>query len=577
MGATTTQTTEKAVGMPSIPPVLRGGTRDLPDVPPLVQYLIGMFLEPILAWLGTLIYRPLLLHCAEHPLVVLAQSYDPSAVIAACAAFHHPVTAPGRPPSFTIEQFVRAEIVRAWADSCSDPALEELLTTNLLVRAFVGLPLTQAGPDHSTLADFHAFLTTHAPDALFHDVLTFLDRVDPEPPASTPQIVDTFAMVSPAAACSGPAQLLRHLTLRLIRLWFAHAPHTLQSAVPPLDLGALAHPGFARTALARQQQLQAAVTVTSWVVDGLTPHLCALDPPLRTAVAGYLDAIAKVQADELTFDASGHVPERPPIDRGDRRIISAVDREATFRKHDGSPAVLGTNAVISTTATRIRACVALTGSTSDSAAPVAVLQQHLDADAPLPPQLIMDQAAGWGKVRAGVDVCSAGQTQLVAWVPTSGGSDPNRFTVADFRVDRERTTCTCPNGMVSTRVYAHGAGDGVSFRFLASQCQDCPLWSQCRDGDANPKGHRSVFISDYHAYLRAAEAFNHTPAGRALLASRWQLEPTVAWLVRYQGCRRARRVGQAAAQCQLYQACAIRNLLMWLSRVRRGLAPRPLT
>src|SRR6266545_919731 len=165
MGATTTQTTEKAVGMPSIPPVLRGGTRDLPDVPPLVQYLIGMFLEPILAWLGTLIYRPLLLHCAEHPLVVLAQSYDPSAVIAACAAFHHPVTAPGRPPSFTIEQFVRAEI-------------------------------------------------------------------------------------------------LRHLTLRLIRLWFAHAPHTLQSAVPPLDLAALAHPGFARTALARQQQLQAAVTVT---------------------------------------------------------------------------------------------------------------------------------------------------------------------------------------------------------------------------------------------------------------------------------------------------------------------------
>jgi hypothetical protein len=129
--------------------------------------------------------------------------------------------------------------------------------------------------------------------------------------------------------------------------------------------------------------------------------------------------------------------------------------------------------------------------------------------------------------------------------------------------------------MVSTRGYAHGVGDGVSFRFLASQCRDCPLWSQCRDGDANPKGHRSVFISDYHAYLRAAEARNHTPAGRALLASRWRVEPTVAWLVRYQGCRRARRVGQAAAQCQLYQACAMRNLLLWLARVRRDQAPRP--
>jgi len=95
--------------------------------------------------------------------------------------------------------------------------------------------------------------------------------------------------------------------------------------------------------------------------------------------------------------------------------------------------------------------------------------------------------------------------------------------------------------------------------FLASQCRDCPFRSQCRDGDANPKGHRSVFISDYHVYLRAGDTFNHTPTGRALLASRWRVEPTVAWLVRYQGCRWARRVGQVVAQCQLYQACAIRT------------------
>jgi DDE family transposase/transposase-like protein DUF772 len=561
--------------MPSIPPVLRGRTLELPDVPPLVQYLLGVFLEPILAWLATLVERPLLLRCADHPLVLLAQWYDPSAVVAACASFHHPASAPGRPPTFTIAQFVRAEIVRAWADSCSDPALEELLNTNLLVRWFIELPLTQVGPDHSTLADFHAHMTTHAPDAFFRDVLTFLERVDPEPPDATPQIVDTFALASPVAATSGPAQLLRHLTLRLCRLWLSHAPATLQRALPPLDLGALAHPGFARSALARQQQLQAAVEVATWVVEGLTSHVTALEQPLRTAVVGYLDAIAKVHADELTTDDCGLVQERRATERGERRIISAVDRDATFRKHDGSPAVLGTNAVISTTATRIRACVALTGCTSDSAAPVAVLQQQKDADAPLPPHMIMDQAAGWGKVRASVDVCSAGQTQLVAWVPSSGGSDPNRFTVADFAVDPERTRCTCPNGLVSTRRYAHGAGDGVSFRFLASQCRDCPLWSMCRDVDANPKGHRSVFISDYHAYLRAAETFNHSDAGRALLASRWRVEPTVAWLVRYQGCRIARRVGTAAAQCQLYQACAVRNLLLWLSRVRRGQAARP--
>jgi len=269
------------------------------------------------------------------------------------------------------------------------------------------------------------------------------------------------------------------------------------------------------------------------------------------------------------------VQERAPKQRGERRIASAVDIEATFRKHDGSEAVLGSNAVISVTTSRIRAAVALSGSTPDSEAPCAVLSQQQQADQPLPPHLIMDQAGGWGKTRARVAALSDGQTSMVAWVPTSGGSDPHRFTVADFQVNPERTSCTCPNGVVSTRAYAHGEGDGIFFRFLASQCRGCALWPECRDAAANPKGHRSVFISDYHSHLRAGAAFNQTPTGRALLTSRWRVEPTVAWLVRYQGCRHSRRVGQAAAQVQLLQACALRNLLLWLARVRRGTAPRP--
>jgi hypothetical protein len=421
------------------------------------------------------------------------------------------------------------------------------------------------------LADFHAYLTSHAAQVFFQDVLRFLEHLDPEEPAQTPQIVDTFALESPVAASRTVAHLLAHLALRLARLWLAHAPAPLQSALPPFDLSALATLPYARSALARQQRLQSVVSLVGWLVDGLRPQLAALETPLRTSVQTYLDALAKVMADELSIDATGQVQERPARDRGERRLASAVDLSATFRKHDDQDAVLGSNAVISTTATRIRACVALTGSTPDSEAPIVVLQQQRAANLPLPPHLVMDQAGGWGKTRARVQAVSDGRTLMVARIPTSGGSDPNRFSVADFQVDPERTSCTCPNGVVSTRRYASGDGDGVHFRFLASQCQGCPRWDACRDPNANPKGHRTVFI------LRAGATFNQTPEGRALLASRWQVEPTVAWLVRYQGCRRARRVGTAAAQCQLSQACAVRNLLLWLSRVRRGQAPRPPT
>ena len=118
-------------------------------------------------------------------------------------------------------------------------------------------------------------------------------------------------------------------------------------------------------------------------------------------------------------------------------------------------------------------------------------------------------------------------------------------------------------------------GEGTSFRFYGADCRDCPLWEACRGPASAPNSQRAVYLTPYHTHLRAAAAFNATPDGQALLRSRWQVEPTIAWLVRYNGCRQARRVGVAAAQCQLFQACAVRNLQLWLGRLDRRAAPMP--
>ena len=552
--------------MSIVPSTLRAGTRDLPDVPPYLQYLIGCFLAPILAWLTTLVYRQVLSRCADHPLIQIAQHYDLTAVATACAAYQHR-SGPGAPPTFSVEQLVCAELVRAWASSCSDPELEWLLASNLVVRAFVGLPLVGPTPDHSTLNRFHAWMATTTPTALFADVLRFLDGVDLEDATTTPQIVDTFAMASPAAPTVSVIHLLGHLLVRLVQTWPSSLP--LPAVLTTLDLPTLRHPARWHTADERHQRLQTVVSTAQQVVAAVTPILAPLTAHERASVDMLLRTIGKVIADETATDADGCIRERLADDKGTYRCQSAFDLQATFRKHEGSPATFGVNAVISTTTTRIRACVALTGSTPDCETPTAVVLQLQAAEAPLPPYLIMDQAGGRGPTRARVDVLSEGQTQMVALIPPSGGSDPRRFSIAEFRFNRTQTSCTCPNGVVSTRVYAHGSNDGVFFRFLARQCRDCPFWAQCRDPDANPKGHRTVFISTHHAYLREAEAFNHSPLGQQLLKGRWRVEPTIAWLVRYHGCRQARRVGLVAAQFQLFQACAVRNLLMWLSRRRR--------
>ena len=368
----------------------------VPNVPPLVQYLLLHFLTPILAWLSAQIYQVVLTRCATHPLVRLAQLYDPSGVGATCADYYHR-DGPGKPPTYTVNTLVRAEIVRAWADSCSDPDLEWHLASNLIVRWFVGLPVLGPTPDHSTLNRFHAWLTDHHPDALFRDVLAFLDRVDPEDPAATPQIVDTFAMASPVTPSSSPARLLLHLCARLVALWRTSAPASCQAALPPLDLGPVLAPAAARTPAHHQAQLEQAVTLATWLVADLRPHLPLLEADVRALLQLLLAALPKVIADETTMDADGVVRERPRDAKGHYRIMSAVDLEATLRKHEPDPAVLGSTAMIATTATRIRAGVIATGSTPDQDAPVAVLRQQLAANQPLPPALIMDQAGAWAK------------------------------------------------------------------------------------------------------------------------------------------------------------------------------------
>ena len=160
--------------MSIVPSLPFADTPDLPDIPPLALAVLGQYLDPILAWFTGRVLHPMFQRCADHPLVALHAWYDPTTAVTACAGFHHAEGTPGRPPDYSIAQFVRMELVRAWADSCSDRDLEQLLSSDFLVRWFVGLPLMQRGPDHSTLAAFHAYLTDHAPDALFRDSLAFL-------------------------------------------------------------------------------------------------------------------------------------------------------------------------------------------------------------------------------------------------------------------------------------------------------------------------------------------------------------------------------------------------------------------
>lgn len=553
---------------------------DLPPLPPFLLALLAPYLTVFIAWFNAQFAAQLLHQDADHPLLQIDQHYDLRPVVVACAPYHHAQGA-GAPPRYPVALLVRAEIVRAFDGTCSSPALAAHLRTNLVARQFVGLPLLGDTPSPDTLERFHTWLTIHQPDALFRDVLTFLDRVDPEDPAATPQVIDTFGMHSPAAPQS-PAVVLMRFTAQLASQWLAVYPQDEFPVLPPdLDLHALRTNRAARSKAKGQRQLGYAVATARQVIAALAPHLPRAQAPLPDLLPPLIARIEQVIAAETTTDDQGQVHEKPAGQRDPYRIVSATDPEATFRKHTGHPAILGYNAAISVTRTRIRAVLTPTGSTPDSAVPEPILRQQQDAHQPLPPALVMDKAGGHGKTRARVHAVSDGQTRMVAHLPPAGGDDPTRFGPADFRATWDAraetvTAVTCPGNQTSTRLYRGGAGDGVRARFtVAEHCAACALWAQCRPADGKDTSHRTVFISDYHSHLRTARLVNASAEGQTLLANRWHVEAVISWLVHYQGCRRARRVGQAAAQCQLYQASAVRNLLQWLSRVKRGQAPAP--
>ena len=265
--------------MAIVPDPSTDATADLPPLPPLILLVLARCWDTLLAWLTTHLERRMLARCRSHPLVALAQVYDPAPVVLACAAFHHQ-RGPGAPPTFPVALLVRAEMVRAWLGAVSDRHLEQVLTTDLLCRWFVGLSLLAPAPDHATLRRVHAWLAAHQPAALFDHVLATLDHHDPEDPRTTPQIADTFALHTPAAAVS-PRILLAITTGRLAQAWIDLAPAAVQAALPPLDLGPLLHPPRLLHPRQRPAAIHAAASAASWVIAGLMPALAALPAPIR--------------------------------------------------------------------------------------------------------------------------------------------------------------------------------------------------------------------------------------------------------------------------------------------------------
>ncbi len=232
--------------------------------------------------------------------------------------------------------------------------------------------------------------------------------------------------------------------------------------------------------------------------------------------------------------AEGTVPDR---------VISTVDPEARHMHKSRSTYRDGYKAHVAVEPeTGIITAVDLTAANAADG-PTGV---KLLADETAGLEVLADSAYGSGQTRAALT--DAGHTQTIKPIPLRAAV-PGGFTKADFRIDLNTGTVTCPAGHTANITPSRRA----SFR---RHCQDCPLRSRCTTAQRG----RQIPIHPYEAQLIAARQRAQDPAF-ADSYQRWRppVERSIAWLVT-KGHRRVRYRGIARNRIGLATRAAAINL-----------------
>jgi transposase len=144
------------------------------------------------------------------------------------------------------------------------------------------------------------------------------------------------------------------------------------------------------------------------------------------------------------------------------------------------------------------------------------------------------------------------------------------FPASMFELSEDNTSVTCPNGETSKY---RGEGKHLNtFRFQRSQCQSCPLLSQCQPnfGPQSKLG-KSVSKSLYEAEYEQARERAKTEEYAEVRRQHPAIERKLNELARHGRGRRARYWGQARLYIQQCMTCLVVNV----KRISRLLQATP--
>ena len=251
------------------------------------------------------------------------------------------------------------------------------------------------------------------------------------------------------------------------------------------------------------------------------------------------------------------------------RMVSVHDPEmrhghkSSSKRFDGHKA----SVAVDTDSQVITAVDVLPGNAPDNVGALELVERSEESTLSEVEETIGDTAYGDGGTR---QAFADAERTLIARLPRR--PEGKRFPKEDFEIDLQSSTCTCPAGHTTSRLYRMGTRTDRTgrthqlraFWFDAAVCGACPLRERCV-GSAKGSG-RTVSLHPQEAMLQWARGLQKSEGYAEYRQRRVVVEHRLARLVQL-GVRQARYFGRTKTLFQLLMASTVANLTLVAGKV----------
>ena len=411
----------------------------------------------------------------------------------------------------------------------SDREMEERVIGDLFIKRFLGLPVTFAGFDHSTIGLDRDRVGPVLFDACHHYILAQAKQRGLWGDKKDIWIVDSFVSQGNAVYRSS-YRLIKHAIVRVLNhLKRAHRPlfARIQNELDltPLTAKLSTDPATEDLDTFFSQLVVLAYGILHWFEsDSVRPVFWAWKDRKRQLASLEHQALLYRVLTENVYPKDPNDPNTlfKKIERKKRpkdRLGSVSDPDMRNGAKTKTNLFFGDKVQVVTSASHgiVLNAEPIAGNERDGERLQELLKAVRTIHDVKPEFVLADSAYGYGAHRRAL---AADHIQLVA--PLKEAYNPTGMMTNDqFRYDAQARTVTCPSGQVTAKWYDMAEEEGKQFIFKRSVCKQCPLLTSCTN---NKKTGRTLFISDYYEEFQRAAAFNKTEEGKKLLQKRSEIE-----------------------------------------------------